>query len=188
MRFKPSVALLVYKHPRAPSLNTLDILDPTMGWGGRLFSAAALGARSYTGIDLNKNLETGYDGIREFLSGEGCPTRVECFFTDAITFDYSQLEYNMVFTSPPYYNTEIYSGMTRLATKKKWNEEFYKPLFSNTMKHLSVGGVYCLNVPEEVYDNVCVPLLGEACDRILMTLSSRTQNLNARSLFIFGRK
>jgi hypothetical protein len=31
-----------------------------------------------------------------------------------------------------------------------------------TWEHLKVGGHYCLNVNKDIYENVCVELLGEA--------------------------
>jgi len=172
--FKPSVALSVYQM-KTP--NELRILDPTMGWGGRLVAAAAWGAHSYFGIDSNLRLKTPYARMCQFLTERhGVNTHFELCFTDAIQFDYSGVSYNMVFTSPPYYDIETYSYMNAYSTKKEWNEQFYIPLFRTTMHYLDNDGVFCINIPIEIYKNVCIPLWGAAHTKIPMPLASRTRN------------
>ncbi len=90
----------------------LRILDPTMGWGGRVVAACAFGAKSYTGIDINTQLEQPYTKLTHFLSSlDDMNTSIECHFT------YSRLSYNMVLTSPPYYDIETYPNMNTFQTK-----------------------------------------------------------------------
>jgi hypothetical protein len=56
-------------------------------------------------------------------------------FKSALDVDYSKLEYDMVLTSPPYYDIEVY-GNADIAelykTRSDWNDLFYRPLFSRT--------------------------------------------------------
>jgi hypothetical protein len=78
----------------------------------------------------------------------------------------------MVFTSPPYYNVEIYNG-TKKMSKQEWDEKFYIPIIILTHQHLRKGGYYILNVSKEVYDRVCVSVLGEADEIIPLTLQQR---------------
>jgi 16S rRNA G966 N2-methylase RsmD len=173
--FRPAMALSIYRLVPKAAVQNMDILDFTMGWGGRLVAAAALGARSYTGIDLNGRLEAPYRRMADFLRAQGSTTRIECFFSDALKINYSALKYNFVLTSPPYYDLETYRGMRGFATKDAWDAEFYRPLFQKTMANLAPGGLYCLNVPAEIYDRVCVPLWGACKKRVPMSISSRNQ-------------
>jgi hypothetical protein len=167
--FRPITAMEVYckYSPRT-------VLDFTMGWGGRLLAAAALDIPTYIGIDINTNLRAPYTKMVRDLDGL-TETKFDLYFQDALTIDYSKLRYDMVFTSPPYYNIEIYPGTVR-KEKQEWNETFYTPLFSITWKYLQRGGYYCLNVPVDVYQAVCLPLFGRAKSRISMKKTKRTDN------------
>ena len=155
--FKPTYAMTIYY-----KFEPTSILDFTMGWGGRLVGAAAMNIPYYTGIDMNKELEKPYKEMVKVLK-KYSHTKVKLIFKDALKVDYSKIKYDLVLTSPPYYNLEVYSHQEEAyKTKKEWNEKFYIPIVSMTYKYLSVGGYYCLNVPEEVYENVLIDLLGKA--------------------------
>jgi len=160
--FKPVLAMNIYDRYKPKS-----VLDFTMGWGGRLVGASALDVPSYIGIDMNPQLEQPYKEMVKELKSLGSKTKIKLIFKDALTVDYSKLDYDCVFTSPPYYNTEIYIGSRRM-TEAEWNENFYIPLFSKTFKHLKTGGYYILNIPISVYENVCVGLFGKAHEKIPM--------------------
>ena len=58
-------------------------------------------------------------------------------------------------------------------TKEEWNIKFYKPLFQKTFTHLREGGHYCLNVPEEIYKDCCIPILGKCSFKILLKKEDR---------------
>jgi hypothetical protein len=177
--FRPVMAMEIY----CRFLPRIAILDPTMGWGGRLVGACALDIPKYIGIDSNRNLEEPYRGLCDFLIPRS-KTQIELFFQDALTVDYSQLLYDMVFTSPPYYNIEIYrkhslknqDKETEKKTKEEWNETFYKPLFEKTWAHLQNPGYYVLNVPQEIYIDACIPILGKASKQIALKKAKRTKS------------
>ena len=166
--FKPVLAMEIYN-----KFKPHTILDPTMGWGGRLVGACALNSSSsseknpsgfpkkYIGIDLNKDLQKPYEEMSKKLKELGTKTEIQLMFKSALEVDYSKLKYDMVFTSPPYYNIEIYKG-TKKQSKDEWDENFYKPLFEKTYKYLENNGHYILNVPIEVYERVCIPMFGKA--------------------------
>ena len=46
-------------------------------------------------------------------------TNIELYFQDAVMFDYSKLDYDAVFTSPPYYFKEIYGNSEKIYKTKK---------------------------------------------------------------------
>lgn len=162
--FKPVIAMKIYNQFK-PKV----VLDFTMGWGGRLVGACATNVEKYIGIDLNNNLRPLYDNMISELNNLGNKTQIELIFDDALNIDYSQMNYDMAFTSPPYYNKELYRG-TNKKTKREWNQTFYEPLFRKTFDNLNLGGIYILNVSKNIYSNVCINLFGEA--NILIPLST----------------
>jgi len=137
--FKPLTAMEVYSRFKPHS-----VLDPCMGWGGRLVGACALDVPNYIGIDMNKSLKEPYTQMVKKLKQLETKTRIKLMFKDALKVDYSKLDYDMVLTSPPYYNLEIYEG-TESKTEEEWEQEFYIPLFINTYKHLKKGGYYAFD-------------------------------------------
>lgn len=181
--FKPLNAVEIYCKFKPTS-----ILDFTMGWGGRMIAAVALGIPRYTGIDLNTNLKLPYDEMVNTLktAGEMENTVVDLRFQDALTVDYSQIDYDMVFTSPPYYNIELYRG-TAEKTEADWNNEFYIPIFTKTMQHLKSGGHYCLNIPESVYKTVCIPLFGKSPKKIILKKSNRVDSPYKEYIYIWKK-
>jgi tRNA1(Val) A37 N6-methylase TrmN6 len=139
------------------------VLDFCAGWGGAAVAASALNIQKYIGIEINNSLIEPYNQLIKFLE-ERSETTVQMIFDNAITIDYSKMDYDFVFTSPPYYFIQKYENNTEYTSKKEMDEKFYIPLFSKTYKNLKKDGVYALNINKEVYENVCIKLLGDAHD------------------------
>ena len=182
--FRPIVAMEVYC-----KINATRVLDFTMGWGGRLVGAYALGLDAYIGIDANPHLEKPYQELTDFLQDQENEneTTIDLHFQDATTFDYSTVTYDAVFTSPPYYDLEMYrrkNNDTREKTKEEWHESFYFPVFRETWKHLQHNGHYCLNVPKEIYEDACIPILGKAHKKFPLKKKQRSDT-NKYSEFIY---
>lgn len=171
--FKPLTAINIYN-----KFECSKILDPTMGWGGRLVGACVLNKKEYIGIDSNKNLREPYKQMVNFLS-KYSKTKIKLFFCDSLNIDYSLLDYDMVFTSPPYYNKEIYTSMKIYKTKEEWEQNFYYPLFNKTYFSLKRGGFFCLNIPIEIYEKVCIPILGKYHYKYPLEFSKR--NITAKN-------
>ena len=177
--FRPLVAMQIYLQ-----YNPVTVLDFTCGWGGRLVGACALNVPNYIGIDINSNLKTAYDEMIHFLALHS-QTNAQVYIEDAVLFDYSAIEYDMVLTSPPYYFLEKYSNNNAYGnSKEEMNKYFYVPLFSNTFKYMKPGGHYCLNINKEIYDHVCVPILGIAQETIELKKSKR-QNDYGEYIYIW---
>jgi hypothetical protein len=185
--FRPTHAARLYH-----KYNPTAILDFTMGWGGRLLGAAVLSVPKYIGIDSNLNLKVPYYKMTSFLKEKtNMITQMQLYFQDALTVDYSTLDYDMVFTSPPYYNKELYKETTTQwntkKTQEEWNETFYKPLFQKTWTHLKPGGHYCLNIPSHLYANICVPIFGEATEAIALKKYNRILPKKEQKQFNVGQ-
>lgn len=180
--FKPLIAMEIYNR-----FNPTSILDFTMGWGGRLVGACALNIPNYIGIDLNNDLKKPYQEMVKKLKELGTTTNIKLMFKNALSVDYSKLNYDMVFTSPPYYNIEIYKG-TQRQTKDDWDNNFYRPIFEKTYKHLKRGGTYILNVPKEVYERVCIDLFGEANEFIPLNITkSNKRNYEGEFIYVWKK-
>ena len=87
--------------------NVTGIYDPCAGWGERMLCSYLYGI-PYYGVDINSALKDGYDVFSELYDLE----KQEIVFGDAafVTNVNKQLDYNTVFTCPPYLDTEIYSN------------------------------------------------------------------------------
>jgi len=151
------------------------ILDFCAGWGGAAVAASALNIPKYIGIEINNALIEPYNNLVNFLK-ERSKTEIQMIFESALTIDYSKLDYDLVFTSPPYYFIQKYENNKEYSSKKEMDEKFYIPLFSKTYANLKSNGIYALNINKEVYENVCVKLFGEAHDSFPYKKSKRQNN------------
>lgn len=148
------------------------ILDFCAGWGGACVAASALNIPKYIGIDINTTLIEPYNKLCNFLN-DYSNTKIEMIFEDALNVDYSKMNYDLVFTSTPYYFIQKYKNNKEYVNKKEMDNEFYIPIFKKTYEYLKKGGYYILNVNKEIYDNVCVKVLGEAHDSFPYKKSKR---------------
>jgi hypothetical protein len=182
--FKPVVAMETYCRVHAKR-----VLDYTMGWGGRLVGACALNLEAYIGIDLNKHLKKPYQKLQKFLQERDTKTKMDIRFQNALTVDYDKLDYDTVLTSPPYYDLEKYRGSENAPdTKDKWFETFYKPIYEKTWKGLKSGGHYCLNVPQEIYEHTCIPVLGKCHMQFLLKKKDRKEETQYKEYIYVWKK
>jgi len=145
------------------------VLDPFCGFGGRLV-AAMMQNINYIGIDLNKDLQPGYNKLLNDFR-EKTSSKVELLFQDSNSVDYSNYKYDMVFTSPPYENIEIYKHMERKSIQE-WTK-FYKEVFQKLWDNMQPMGTYIININESIYIKILEPLFGPALETILLKKSSK---------------
>ena len=155
--------------------NAKRVLNFCAGWGGSTIAAAALNLENYYGIEINSDLKNPYENMVQYLSTK-CKTKFNIYICDAVDFNYSSIQYDTVFSSPPYYFIEKYSHNSNFNSKKEMDEKFYKPVFLNTYNSLQKGGYYIINVCEEVYNNVLKKLFGEANEIFPLKKSKRQNN------------
>lgn len=177
--FRPTIIIDYIKKYKATK-----VLDFCCGWGGRLIGSCVANIDSYTGIDINSNLKKPYDELKSFLKNK-TKTEIQLIIKNALEIDYSLINYDMVFTSPPYYFLEKYSNCIDYKNKTDMENNFYKPLFEMTYKNLQKGGTYCLNINEEIYNNVCISVLGECHDKI--ELNKRKKNSYKEYIYIWKK-
>jgi len=153
------------------------ILDFCAGWGGAAVAASVLNIPHYIGIEINRKLKESYERLIPYLNTKST-CKIDMFFEDALTIDYTQFHYDFVFTSPPYYFIQKYENNKEYSSKLEMNETFYKPLFTKVYNGLQPGGQFIINVCKEVYDNVLVVLFGEAHDIYPYKKSQRQNKYN----------
>jgi hypothetical protein len=163
--FKITNALQIYN--RYPP--NIAVMDPFCGFGGRLVGAMLKNV-NYIGIDLNRDLESGYNKLIQDFSDK-TQSKITLLFQDSNAIDYGKYNYDMVFTSPPYENIEIYKHMEK-KTPDEWTN-FYKEVFQKLWNNLHPSGTYIININEKIYKRVLEPLFGPAFETILLKKSSK---------------
>ena len=167
---RPLNCMEIYTH-----FNAKKVLNFCAGWGGSTVAASVLNLDAWYGVEINKDLKEPYDNMIKYLRTKSS-TDLSVWFTDAADFDYSKIDYDTVFASPPYYFLEKYANNVPYESKTDMDDRFYKPVFTKTYAHLKPGGHYIINICKEVYDNVLKNLLGEAHERFPLKKSKRQNN------------
>ena len=162
------------------------VLNFCAGWGGSTVAAAALNLDAYYGVEINSDLKQPYDNMIQFLKTK-CATKFENIIADAVDVDYSNMIYDTVFSSPPYYFLEKYANNVKYGSKKDMDDKFYRPLFTKTYNGLQPGGHYIINICKEVYDNVLKGLLGDAHESFPLKKSKR-QNNHTEMVYVWVKK
>lgn len=133
------------------------VLDPCTGWGGRLLGClAAADDTYYVGCEPDKNTYKGLTGILQDdaipldarLRARILPKPAEMALTDDIL---KMEKFDMVLTSPPYFNLEQYTdeiqqSITTYTKWEDWLEKWLKPVILASLAMLKPGGVSCWSV------------------------------------------
>jgi hypothetical protein len=114
-------------------------------------------------------------------------TKFDIFICDAVSFDYTKINYDTVFSSPPYYFIEKYANNFKYNSKQEMDDNFYTPLFTKTYNGLQIGGHYIINVCNEIYEKVLKNLLGEA-QEIFPFKKSKRQNNYTEMVYVWVKK
>jgi len=119
-------------------------LDPTAGWGDRLRCAIQYGCE-YVGVDSNKEMKSAYEAIIADKASDPSKYTIKIgkFQTARISG-----KFDLVFTSPPFFTKEVYEHMKNWKNVEEFNDEFLKPLFRKSSKHLEIGGHIVLYIED----------------------------------------
>lgn len=121
--------------------------DPCCGWGMRMLVAAEKGVK-YVGNDINQDL---VKKLKEF--GQDINTIKE--FNHAILPQGSEIfvpqlenQVDFVFTSPPYFDLEVYKGSENLkeTSYELWLETFIRPMLENCFKYIKDDKYVAINI------------------------------------------
>lgn len=150
--FRPSIAKWFYEK-YAPKNGSA--LDPCMGYGGRLMGAICSHIDTYTGIDPNQKTCYGNRTLYFYLKYICMTTKKVNVYNMPFENFTTDNHYDVVFTSPPYFNTEKYSdeetqSYVRYPEYETWKENFLKVLIKNSYSFLKTGGYLGLNVGKPI--------------------------------------
>jgi len=144
--FRPSAAATIYDHYAGDGI----VWDMSCGYGGRLLGAMVSDrVKKYIGTEPCEETFNGLERMAEDWS-MGFKTRVQLNRVGSEDFTTDE-EVDLCFTSPPYFNTEIYSyedsqSWKRYQTVEEWNIKFLAQTIANCWESLKVGGHMILNV------------------------------------------
>jgi hypothetical protein len=129
------------------------VLDPCAGWGERLLSGIVTDIE-YTGVDPNTKLFKGYNEIIDTFAKKTSKSKYTLINKPFEEADLQNKTYDMIFTSPPYFDIETYSknstqSLAKYSTEMAWIAGFFKPMLLKAYKHLLTGGYMCININQK---------------------------------------
>ncbi len=162
-QFKPSFAKALYD-----LFGARRVLDFSMGWGDRLVGFYASSAESYVGIDPNSKLHTPYKEVTDWVSKYGVTKQTSFICSPAEDADLSNMRFDFIFTSPPYFDTERYSEEGTQSWKRHssidgWLNDFLFVTLKKCWDSLEDGGRIAINISDvfstKGYKVICEPML-----------------------------
>lgn len=132
------------------------VLDPCAGWGGRMIGFMASGLiGEYVATDPSTKTYKGLLQLKDFLlRADGLDLNsmiVSLYNLPFEDFELPNNYFDFAFTSPPYFDTEIYcdeetQAFKRYKTLEEFNEKFLIMLIDKTMKSLKDDCCFLLNI------------------------------------------
>ena len=159
-QFPPAVAKELYNLFEAK-----HILDFSMGWGDRLAGFHASNAETYYGTDPNIAVYKNYEKQNKLYG----TTKTAVFKNSpAEDLDLSNEKFDMIFTSPPYFNVEQYSTDESQSYKRYgtdidlWLKDFLFATIDKCWNSLEDKGTMIINI-SDIYQNkevmkICDPM------------------------------
>jgi 16S rRNA G966 N2-methylase RsmD len=133
------------------------VLDPCCGWGGRMLGTlAAAKDTGYVACEPDPNT---FKGLKGILEDTAIPLAVrsrarvlekpaELGLSELLSLE----KFDLVLTSPPYFNLELYTAGDQSTTVHKtwedWTEKWLKPVILGCLACLKEGGVSCWSVKD----------------------------------------
>ena len=154
-QFKPNAAKALYDY-----FDVKNVLDFSAGWGDRLAGFyASMNTELYVGIDPRKENHPIYEEQARYydkhLTFFETPKKTVFHCDAAEDFDFDQYEdtFDIIFTSPPYFNVERYSyddtqSWVRYKNIDQWNVNFLQRSIENMWVSLRSGGKLCVNISD----------------------------------------
>lgn len=164
--FRPASAKIIYDTNLSEGSR---VLDYAAGYGGRLLGAwAADSVSEYVGIE--PNTETYLNGLKfiAFLDSEFNNLQKATLYQEC-SEDFTIEKYptykgyfDMAFSSPPYFNLEVYSNEETQSYNKfndyeRWVKGYLKPTIHNVIDMLKPEGIFAVNIYEDITDHCKAP-------------------------------
>jgi len=126
------------------------VLDPCSGWGDRLIGSLAKGVDHYVGTDPNTKLAPKYQEMINMLKSNTEAHMICAPFEEA---ELPNLPYDLVCTSPPYFDLEVYSdepnqSINKFSSFDNWYTNFLMVMVKKAWSVLKEDGVMVLIINE----------------------------------------
>ena len=146
--FRPAVVRGIISY-----FNAKKMFDFSAGWGDRLLGAMASDIE-YLGLDPNPDLKSPH---QEMIRTFGDPNKHSVITECAEEFSPSKKilgTFDLVFTSPPFFDTEIYrvndfTQSSRFCDETDWLDGFLFPAVDLSVKMLQKSGIFALNLKQK---------------------------------------
>ena len=144
--FKISVTKGLFKY-----LGSKAVLDGSAGWGDRLLGAAAAGVPVYDGFDVNEKMRPAYAEMITFIKGKNPVFDYTVTLGDFLQAELEPDAYDTFFTSPPYFDYEIYSddpgqSVVQFPSVEDWINRFLIPYVNQGWRAVAKGGYFCVYI------------------------------------------
>jgi len=133
--------------------NATRILDPCVGWGGRMLGTLASSDQCiYVGYEPDINT---FQGLMHILKDNAIPLSVRSratLFNLPVQTDFVQQlqKFDMILTSPPYFNLELYTSgeqsVQMYTTWEEWVDQWLKRVILGCLHCLTENGTSCWSV------------------------------------------
>lgn len=156
VNFKPAIAKFIYDR-YCPENG--KVLDPCAGYGGRLAGCIASNKGiQYHGIDPDGNSATGnmkmaafFREVREIERSFNFEFKFDLGCAEEIMPHLKDESYDVIFTSPPYFDVERYSSSPDQSYKKfdtydKWRQGFLRQIIEHSSRLINSQGHVIINV------------------------------------------
>ena len=142
----PSLASYVYQNYNTNG----QVLDTSSGYGSRLLAALSLGL-SYDGYEPNPDTCAQLHNLGTWVQSKMPGGRFSVWCAGSETRRHGLNKYGLAFTSPPYFDFEVYSGDSGQSVTKHpllagWLTGYWESVLKNTSDGLIVGGYMVVNL------------------------------------------
>ena len=138
--FRITVALAVLEYFKPKSW-----LDISAGWGDRLLSAIFYKINLYVSCDPNLELHKSYDSMIDTFVTKSKKKNFIIHKRGFLESPIEKMDFDIVFSSPPFFTLEKYSdfsenSITKYSNEKDWCNYFFIPSLIKAYNHLKDGG------------------------------------------------
>lgn len=157
--FSPRVARDIYfRFSGERERKGLNCLDTSCGFGARM-SAVLLSGMNYYGIDPNESLNNKLKECENFYRESGAVEEnqicdIRCQGSEIFIPEWVN-KMDISFTSPPYFDYELYSddeyaSTSNISDIKEWVSKFVIPTVVNTIEYVKPGGYIMINSSDRI--------------------------------------
>lgn len=193
--FPPNIAKCLYN-----TFKSKRVLDFCSGYGGRLLGFWFSSAEEYVGIDPNSLLVEPYKSIIEELEKKQ-KKKIKMIQGCAEDINYKELGmFDTIFTSPPYFTTEIYNSKEETQSSNRypefddWLNNFLLKTIKKTTDQLLPNGHLIINIKDHKRYEIIKPMIEfikklklKNVTNIMFKQSKRWSNNKYEYIYVFQK-